>query len=375
MQEHRRRPPKVAALLQKRRFASVVPLLLLSLFNTTALQHDRIAATELNDDSIDAQIINGSPVASCPGFAVPHGYLDGLNGLCGGVLIHNDIILTAAHCHSFWENESIFVGATLLDGSDALAVARGLQEYVHPEFFHATQSDVFRCENDIMLVKLDEVLNTTEIPLLVWNSDPHVPHDGNNTDKDYIILGFGASMRLLEARVPAINEASCREFYKSPPYFPDNMICAGTPSTTTCSGDSGGPLIHAETGRVVGLVSFGKSSCDRPTVFTRISIFDAWIRHGICGLSAIPPLDCQLPVDWPAISDWEPNRDDNVAQKNDYCGGRYECKSWLLGRAGHSYFWPVWFPLLGGICFNRCVTFLPTVALALGWQCGSCPER
>ncbi|XP_025913945.1 proproteinase E-like [Apteryx rowi] len=66
------------------------------------------------------------------------------------------------------------------------------------------------------------------------------------------------------------------------------MICAGGGAEAGCNGDSGGPLnCRAADGRweVHGIASFvsslGCNAPKKPTVFTRVSAFDAWIAETI----------------------------------------------------------------------------------------------
>uniref|UniRef100_A0A8C9F8R8 pancreatic elastase II n=1 Tax=Pavo cristatus TaxID=9049 RepID=A0A8C9F8R8_PAVCR len=66
-----------------------------------------------------------------------------------------------------------------------------------------------------------------------------------------------------------------------------NMVCAGGDGiTSSCNGDSGGPLNCQNADgswEVHGIVSFGSSlGCNyyrKPSVFTRVSAFDSWIKE------------------------------------------------------------------------------------------------
>jgi len=72
-------------------------------------------------------------------------------------------------------------------------------------------------------------------------------------------------------------------------YKEDEMICAGTieGTSSTCGGDSGGPLSCQEddgTWTLYGATSFtaGTGSCDhteKPPVFTRVSSYVDWINR------------------------------------------------------------------------------------------------
>lgn len=63
-------------------------------------------------------------------------------------------------------------------------------------------------------------------------------------------------------------------------------LCAGSPTSSTCSGDSGGPLtarIFWDRKRIVqfGLVSYGMENCRGPTVFPNLLRYGNWIEKTI----------------------------------------------------------------------------------------------
>lgn len=83
--------------------------------------------------------------------------------------------------------------------------------------------------------------------------------------------------------MPIHAEDVCFRCWESGAYHHTN-ICAGDLSgrISACSGDSGGPLaqeINNET-VIVGVVSWGLIICgipDKPSVFTRVSLYHDWI--------------------------------------------------------------------------------------------------
>ncbi|KPJ16708.1 Proclotting enzyme [Papilio machaon] len=89
---------------------------------------------------------------------------------------------------------------------------------------------------------------------------------------------------LQEVSIPIWQNAECRLKYGSaaPGGIVDHMICAGKASMDSCSGDSGGPLMVNEGGRwtQVGVVSWG-IGCGKgqyPGVYTRVTAFLPWIQ-------------------------------------------------------------------------------------------------
>jgi secreted trypsin-like serine protease len=72
------------------------------------------------------------------------------------------------------------------------------------------------------------------------------------------------------------------------PIKPEEQFAAGGgTNTTTCFGDSGGPLIVMLNGRAtqVGIVSFGTNPCRPPSYYTRVSFFTSWVESVVGAVS------------------------------------------------------------------------------------------
>ena len=151
--------------------------------------------------------------------------------LCGATLIHEDILLTAAHCEGgFLAGATI--GGILLDGSDG-TVHNVDREFIHPNYDDATR------ENDIMLVKLS---SPSSAPLVTMNFNPAIPA----VDDVVTVIGFGdtsdggdTSDILLEVDVDTFSDVFCDNLYRV--YDPKTMVCAGAEAggRDSCQGDSG----------------------------------------------------------------------------------------------------------------------------------------
>jgi hypothetical protein len=80
-------------------------------------------------------------------------------------------------------------------------------------------------------------------------------------------------------------------------------------------------------GMVVGVVSFGATTCDKgyPAVYGRVSSAQKWIKETICGNSTVAPTNCGSNIDVPndnVPNDNNPsdnNPSDNVSNNNDNC--------------------------------------------------------
>uniref|UniRef100_A0A0A1WFI2 Transmembrane protease serine 6 n=1 Tax=Zeugodacus cucurbitae TaxID=28588 RepID=A0A0A1WFI2_ZEUCU len=165
---------------------------------------------------------------------------------CGGSLINDRYVLTAAHCVQN-NRDQITVRLLQLDRSsgDPGITRKVIQTTIHPQY------DQTRIINDIAILKLDSPVQFTSSVRPVCL--PNINHNFDN--KDAIVAGWGlvkeggvTSNYLQEATVPIISNRQCRETrYKSK--ITDVMLCAGLVKTggkDACQGDSGGPLIVNE---------------------------------------------------------------------------------------------------------------------------------
>lgn len=100
---------------------------------------------------------------------------------------------------------------------------------------------------------------------------------------------FGTDI-LHQAEVPVVPAEECRDSYDDY-YISDNMLCAGFDRgrVDSCSGDSGGPLLHKNErdGRwtVYGVTSFGDGCGETGKfgVYASVTSSLSWIKH-ITGL-------------------------------------------------------------------------------------------
>ncbi|XP_011210742.1 trypsin-1 [Bactrocera dorsalis] len=201
---------------------------------------------------------------------------------CGGSLINDRYVLTAAHCVQN-NRDQITVRLLQLDRSsgDPGITRKVIQTTIHPQY------DQSRIVNDIAILKLDSPIpfSSSMRPVCL----PDINHNFDN--RDAIVAGWGlvkeggvTSNYLQEATVPIITNHECRQTrYKSK--ITDVMLCAGLVQTggkDACQGDSGGPLIVNE-GRykLAGVVSFGYgcAQANAPGVYTRVSKFLDWIEQ------------------------------------------------------------------------------------------------
>lgn len=207
--------------------------------------------------------------------------------ICGGSLIENDLVLTAAHCVNFNSKPDMFkvtVGSHYREGSPT-----AVQETINVIniTYHENYNDQ-TVENDVALLKL-------EWPITASDQVNKVCLPENRRDQiplgiSCYITGWGrtigggsAAEVLQEALLPVANDTTCREkMAVVGTVYRKLMLCAGAQGKGGCQGDSGGPLVCEENGKWVlrGVVSWGTGWCytDYYTVFARVSNFVKWIE-------------------------------------------------------------------------------------------------
>ncbi|XP_076708531.1 coagulation factor XI isoform X4 [Callospermophilus lateralis] len=172
--------------------------------------------------------------------------------LCGGSIIGNQWILTAAHCFYGIESPKILrVYSGIVNQSEIKEGSSffGVQEIIIHDQYEMAESGY-----DIALLKLETTMNYTD---KIQNT-------------------------LQKAKIPLVSNEECQIRYRGHK-ITNKMICAGYKEggKDACKGDSGGPLSckHNEVWHLVGITSWGEGCAqrERPGIYTNVAKYIDWI--------------------------------------------------------------------------------------------------
>lgn len=215
--------------------------------------------------------------------------------ICGGTLIDDRHVLTAASCFK----QSLFPARyTIALGAHKLSDTAYSTVDVERLIFHSDYNDVTN-ENDIGLMRLTEPIPSASGSVGTACLSQSVKR--SSALDSFVIAGWGATRflsgvtrptnELRQAKVNVMTE--CSRVY--PNFDVRKQICAGTAnfSSDACQGDNGGGLFEkrtTDTDRWVlaGIVSYGNgcATTGYPSVYVRVSAYFDWIESTVAKMMA-----------------------------------------------------------------------------------------
>ncbi|KAJ9073553.1 hypothetical protein DSO57_1015129 [Entomophthora muscae] len=201
---------------------------------------------------------------------------------CSGALVGPGAVVTAGHCIHSMRPLDYDVRANIHNVS---------RRATNPNCVYMNVTSL------VLPVVYSRANKTNDIGLIMVK--PHkdlsafIKLDGRNlanTGSTFRAVGWGftkpnstSSQVPTEIGITVIEDNKCQDDFGKE-YLKRCAFCATgiRVNTTTCRGDSGGPVFTSDKKILVGIVSYGDKSCSTDSaVFTRIYYFEKWIQEKI----------------------------------------------------------------------------------------------
>lgn len=216
---------------------------------------------------------------------------------CGGSVVKQQYILTAAHCVT--NDDGSRVAASQIKAYMGMHDKRYLPATVQSRtgsqlFVHGSYNPDVSEDYDIAVVKLNApvTINTyVKTIRLAKANETNLFAAGNDvTVSGWGTTSYGGSTSnfLRKTTVDIVSRATCNRSNSYAGEITSRMLCAARAGKDSCQGDSGGPLFLRNSGiyKQVGVVSFGVGCANPsyPGVYAHVGVLRNWVASKVPSL-------------------------------------------------------------------------------------------
>ncbi|KAG9351358.1 hypothetical protein JZ751_022606, partial [Albula glossodonta] len=249
---------------------------------------DSVLPTVVTKDNQGIRIVGGNEVT--PGeipWQVALIYKRTLIGFCGGSILSEQWVITAAHCLTGLTVDSVFIRV----GEHNVHIKEGTESdyeiaewHLHPLY----NSSHNMYNHDIALLRMEKPIVFSDYVVPICLGPKEFTENLLQTSSHSVVSGWGRirfegaeSPVLQKVEVPYVDRKDCKD--SSSERITRFMFCAGyaTERKDSCQGDSGGPHTSQQgnTWFLTGIVSWGEKCAkeDKYGIYTRVSRYFQWL--------------------------------------------------------------------------------------------------
>uniref|UniRef100_A0A0A1XE27 Serine protease SP24D n=1 Tax=Zeugodacus cucurbitae TaxID=28588 RepID=A0A0A1XE27_ZEUCU len=189
---------------------------------------------------------------------------------CGGALISQNFVVTAAHCVYSIPASFLTVQAGTINRTETGVIAGVTKVIPHPDYYY---------DNDIALLELDTALNYSDIIQPIPLAALEVPAGEQVTISGWGRVQDGGPLSEILQYSRSLKTLSYEECARvNGPVNYGIQCLEKSENNGFCDGDDGGPAVHK--GVLIGIASYYSGVCgssSTPDGYTKISYYRKWL--------------------------------------------------------------------------------------------------